>query len=183
MTSMGAQTADARLAWPQDDQTPADQCPICNHSHRGELRIVAPRTERILVAEDEPSVAELIAYNLEQDGYRVSIAADGVQALQALREAPPDLLILDLLLPLQSGWQILRELRAHSDPRLSRLAVMVVSALACERLEQQLSLLGAERVLGKPFSVQELRAVVRDLIERRHVPVDRLRLHQESTRR
>lgn len=171
------------MAWTEDDEARAEECPICNHRHRAELRIAAPRSERILVAEDEPSVADLIAYNLEQDGYRVSIAADGVQALAALQEAPPHLLILDLLLPLQSGWQILRELRAHRDTRLSKLPVMVVSALACDRLERQLSLLGAERVLGKPFSVQELRTVARDLLARRHVAAEPRRPPQESARR
>jgi len=83
-------------------------------------------------------VASLIAYNLEQDGYRVSLAADGDEALRALIASPPELLVLDLLLPLRSGWQVLRELRSHRERRLSELPVLVVSALACDRLERQL---------------------------------------------
>jgi CheY-like chemotaxis protein len=173
---------DPRRAWLQEHESQPEECPICNHSHRNEPRGAA-RPAEILVVEDEPSIARLIAHNLEQSGYRVSIAADGVQALRALREAPPDLLILDLLLPLQSGWQVLRELRAHRNARLSKLPVVVVSALACERLERQLSALGAEHVLGKPFSVRELLAVARELLSRSPASPEPLALQGELKRR
>jgi DNA-binding response OmpR family regulator len=173
---------DPRRAWLQENDLQAEECPICNRRHRSELRGTA-RPAEILVVEDETSVAKLIAYNLEQDGYRVSTAADGVQALRALREAPPDLLILDLLLPRRSGWQVLRELRANRDTRLASLPVIVVSALACDRLERQLSVLGAEHVLGKPFSVQELLAVCRELLDHRRAASARLPLHQKSRQR
>jgi DNA-binding response OmpR family regulator len=146
----------------------ADECPICLQRHRDEIR-GSVRPARVLVAEDEPCVANLIAYNLEQEGYRVSIAQDGVGALRALREAPPDLLVLDLLLPQRSGWQVLRTLRSQPKP-LCDLPVLIVSALACDRLKKQLSSSGVERVLGKPFSVQELREIVRDLLDTRPTP-------------
>ena len=142
-----------------------DRCPICSLSHRA---VTPSGPERILVAEDEPCVASLIAYNLEQDGYRVSLAADGEEALRSLVASPPELLVLDLLLPLRSGWQVLRELRAHREARLADLPVLVVSALACDRLERQLSAMGAQAVIGKPFSVQGLRETVRRLIACRH---------------
>ncbi len=139
------------------------RCPICSDDHRHE-----PRDEavRVLVAEDDPCIANLIAYNLEQAGYEVEIAADGGEALRRLREAPPALLVLDLLLPLQSGWQVLRQIRAHEGTRLARLPVLIVTALACERLERDLERIGAQRLLGKPFSVQVLCATVRELIAR-----------------
>jgi DNA-binding response OmpR family regulator len=154
-------------------QHEAGQCPICNDNHRYEPP--QANAERIIVAEDDPCIANLIAYNLEQEGYRVSIAADGVEALRQLREAPPDLLVLDLLLPLQSGWQVMREIRAHQGTRLATLPVLIVSALACERLERDLTRLGAQRLLGKPFSVKDLCAVVRELVdETRHPRVRRV---------
>jgi CheY-like chemotaxis protein len=141
-----------------------DRCPICATSHRTDAPV---GSERILVAEDEPSVASLIAYNLEQDGYRVTVAGDGDEALRALVSSPPELLVLDLLLPLRSGWQVLREIRIRR-PR-AELPVLVVSALACDRLDRQLAALGAQGVIGKPFSVQQLRETVRRLIAgRRH---------------
>src|SRR5258705_12794125 len=126
----------------EDGVAPGDErCPICSESHRA----VAPTgPERILIAEDEPSVASLIAYNLEQDGYRVTIAGDGDEALRSLAASPPELLVLDLLLPLRSGWQVLREVRTRGDLGLADLPVLVVSALACDRLERQLSAMGAQ---------------------------------------
>jgi DNA-binding response OmpR family regulator len=144
-----------------------DRCPICATSHRTDAPV---GSERILVAEDEPSVASLIAYNLEQDGYRVMVTGDGEEALRALASSPPELLVLDLLLPLRSGWQVLREIRTRRG--LAGLPVLVVSALACDRLARQLAALGAQAVIGKPFSVQELRETVRRLMAGRHHPFD-----------
>jgi len=150
-------------------QHEAGHCPICNGSHRHEPHWEA---ERIIVAEDDTSIANLIAYNLEQEGYRVTLAADGMEALRQLRKTPPDLLVLDLLLPLQSGWQVMREIRSHEGTRLAALPVLIVSALACKRLERDLAQIGAQRLLGKPFSVKELCAVVRELIdEKTHEPL------------
>lgn len=168
---MGATIESARAAGRRrirlgDDETGAEPCPICSHRHRDEIR-GSIRPPEILVAEDESSVARLIAYHLEADGCRVSVAEDGLAALDALRRTPPDLLILDLLLPLQSGWQVLRTLRSHPQPELSGLPVLVVSALACERLEKQLSSIGPLRVLGKPFALEDLRESVRSLLAAR----------------
>jgi len=146
-----------------------ERCPICSESHRA---VTPTGPERVLIAEDEPCVASLIAYNLEQDGYRVTIAGDGDEALRSLLASPPELLVLDLLLPLRSGWQVLREIRARRELRLAELPVLVVSALACDRLERQLTAMGAQAVLGKPFSVQGLRETVRRLIACRHHSAD-----------
>jgi two-component system, OmpR family, phosphate regulon response regulator PhoB len=143
-------------------ETGDEACPICMRSHRASGRSAA---SRILVAEDDPSIAHLIAYNLERDGHLLTLVYDGSAALRALRELPPDLLILDLLLPLQSGWQVLRELRLRRESASAPFPVLVVSALACERLERELKHGAALRVLGKPFSVKELRETVRDLLE------------------
>ena len=173
-----ARNAVRAYRWPMNARTVAveidegvlygdDRCPICAASHRTDAPV---GSERILVVEDEPSVASLIAYNLEQDGYRVTVARDGVEALRALASSPPELLVLDLLLPLRSGWQVLREIRTRRG--LAELPVLVVSALACDRLDRQLAALGAQAVIGKPFSVQELRETVRRLIARRPRPSD-----------
>jgi len=139
------------------------RCPVCDERHRAEAR--GHPAARILVAEDDPAIANLIAYNLEQDGYDVTIAEDGVEALRRLQEAPPQLLILDLLLPLQSGWQVLREMRHREGTRLATLPVLIISALACNRLEHDLARIGAQGLLGKPFAVATLRAMVHQLFE------------------
>ncbi len=139
-----------------------DPCPLCNGHHRGR-RI--DRSDRVLVAEDDPAIADLIAYNVEQAGYEVTVAADGVEALRKLREDPPDLLILDLLLPLQSGWQVLREMRSRRGSRLTTLPVLIVSALACNRLQGEIARMGAQRLLGKPFAVKDLCRAVGELLD------------------
>ena len=143
-------------------ETADNACPICMRSHRSGERSIA---SRILVAEDDSSIAQLIAYNLAQDGHLLTVVSDGSSALRALRASPPDLLILDLLLPLQSGWQVLRELRRRRELPSAAPPVLVVSALACERLKRELANSGAQRVLGKPFSVKDLLETVRGLLE------------------
>ena len=137
------------------------RCPLCERNHYDQTR---PRGTRVLVVEDDSAIAALIAYNLERSGYRVTVAADGVEALRRLREAAPDLVVLDLLLPLRSGWQVLREMRAGSA-RLATVPVLLVTALACERLAGDLPRLGAQRLLGKPFAVGELCRAARELVE------------------
>jgi DNA-binding response OmpR family regulator len=137
-------------------------CPICNGRHRGRG---TDRPDRVLVAEDDCAIANLIAYNVEQAGAEVAIAADGVETFRMLRESPPDLLILDLLLPLQSGWQVLREMRRRPGTRLATIPVLVVSALACNRLRDEIVRLGAQRLLGKPFAVKDLCRSVAELLE------------------
>ena len=137
-------------------------CPICSARHRGRP---IDRAARVLVAEDDVAIAKLIAYNLELAGADVSIAADGVETLRMLRDAPPDLVILDLLLPLTSGWQVLREMRRRPGTTLASIPVLIVSALACERLRDEIQHLGAQRLLGKPFAVRDLCRNVAELLE------------------
>jgi DNA-binding response OmpR family regulator len=140
------------------------RCPLCDHNHHDpETR---PRETRVLVVEDDAAIAALIAHNLERSGYRVTIAADGIEALRRLRQSAPDLVVLDLLLPLRSGWQVLREMRTRGA-RLASVPVLLVTALACERLAGDLPRLGAQRLLGKPFAVAELCRAACELIDAR----------------
>jgi DNA-binding response OmpR family regulator len=137
------------------------RCPLCDRNHHDHTW---PRGTRVLVAEDDAAIATLIAYNLERSGYGVTIAADGVEALRRLRQSAPDLVVLDLLLPLRSGWQVLREMRC-GPARLAAVPVLLVTALACERLAGDLPRLGAQGLLGKPFAVGELCRTARELID------------------
>lgn len=112
--------------------------------------------KKVLVVEDEPSIAHLIAYNLEQVGYCAEIAEDGEQACARVESFGPDLVTLDLLLPLKSGWQVLECIRRHTDARVRQMPVIVVSALASQRQQKELQLSGVHHCLGKPFSIFEL---------------------------
>lgn len=116
--------------------------------------------KRILIVEDEHSIAHLIAYNLEQVGYRTATAANGGEALQLVESFSPHLLTLDLLLPRQSGWQVLGAIRAHPRRHIATLPVIVVSALASPKLREELRRNGVCHCLGKPFSVTELCVLV-----------------------
>ena len=128
--------------------------------------------KKVLVVEDEPSIAHLIAYNLEQAGYCVEIAEDGEQTCARVESFGPDLVTLDLLLPLKSGWQVLEYIRRHSDARVRQVPIIVVSALASQRQQKELQHSGVHHCLGKPFSISELcRLVHHQLSPAMHKPI------------
>lgn len=121
--------------------------------------------KRILVVEDELNISNLISYNLEQAGYRVATAFDGTEALRLLESFHPHLVTLDLLLPKQSGWQVLDAIRHHPHKQVSTLPVIVLSALCSSKLRDELRRNGVHHCLGKPFSVTELCVLVHTLLE------------------
>ena len=111
-------------------------------------------TERILVVDDEPDIVALVAYHLAKAGYRVATAANGHDALAVARRERPALLVLDLMLPGMSGFDVLTELRADSATR--DVAVLMLTARKDEPDRIQGLSLGADDYLTKPFSPQEL---------------------------
>ena len=120
---------------------------------------VNPR--RILLVDDEPRVREVVAAYLLRDGYRVQTAADGESALRQLTEFRPDLVVLDLMLPQVSGFDVLREIR-----RIGDLPVILLTARA-EEVDRVSGLeLGADDYVVKPFSPRELVARVRSVMRR-----------------
>jgi two-component system phosphate regulon response regulator PhoB len=111
-------------------------------------------TERILVVDDEPDIVALVAYHLAKAGYRVATAANGHDALAVARRERPALLVLDLMLPGMSGFDVLTELRADAATR--DVAVLLLTARKEEPDRIQGLSLGADDYLTKPFSPQEL---------------------------
>jgi phosphate regulon transcriptional regulator PhoB len=119
---------------------------------------------RILVIEDDRDIAELVRYNLEQEGFRVACSADGAAGLAQLRKFPPDLLILDLMLPKLPGLEICKEIRR--DPAFSGLPILMLTARG-EEADRVVGLeLGADDYVTKPFSPRELVARVKALLRR-----------------
>ena len=115
----------------------------------------APQTgQRILVVDDEPDIVALIVFHLAKAGYRVSTAATGVEALEAARREQPALIVLDLMLPGLSGYDVLEQLR-DSEPTKS-VGVLMLTARVDEADRVRGLSLGADDYLTKPFSPQEL---------------------------
>lgn len=110
--------------------------------------------ERILVVDDEPDIIALVAYHLVKHGYRVSTASNGDDALRAARQEMPALIILDLMLPGRSGYDVLEDLRAVAGTR--DIAVLMLTARKEEEDRIRGLALGADDYLTKPFSPQEL---------------------------
>src|SRR6202045_289081 len=120
--------------------------------------------KRVLVIEDDKDIVELVRYNLEKDGYQVFSSGDGTTGLAQVRKAPPDLLILDLMLPKLSGLEICKEVR--KDVSLNRLPILMLTARG-EEADRVIGLeMGADDYVTKPFSPRELAARVKALLRR-----------------
>jgi DNA-binding response OmpR family regulator len=118
-------------------------------------------THRILVVDDEPSVTDLIAYNLRKALYDVQAAGDGREALRLAREYKPDLILLDLMIPEVDGLDVCRELRKSSD-----VPIIMITARG-EEIDRVLGLeIGADDYVTKPFSVRELMARIKAVLRR-----------------
>jgi len=124
----------------------------------------SPAQPRILVVEDEPAQLEMLAYNLQAEGFAVSRAATGDEALLLAQEDTPDLIVLDWMLPGVSGIEICRRLKARSETR--SVPIIMLSARS-EEVDRVRGLeTGADDYVVKPFSVVELMARVRTQLRR-----------------
>jgi two-component system phosphate regulon response regulator PhoB len=121
-------------------------------------------SHRILVVDDEPDITALVAYHMAKAGFRVSTAGNGSDALKAAREERPDIVILDLMLPGISGYDILAELRKQEETR--EVGVILLTAKREEPDRIRGLSLGADDYLTKPFSPQELSLRVSGLLRR-----------------
>ena len=141
----------------------------------------------VLVVEDEPHIQELVAVNLEHAGHRVVRAASAEEAETAIRASLPDVLVVDWMLPGESGLAFVRRLRG--DPRTRNLPILMLTARAMET-DKLLGLeAGADDYLTKPFSPRELAARIKAVLRRRApelsddaVEIEGLRLDPASRR-
>ena len=123
---------------------------------------------RVLVVEDEPDIRDLLAFHLEREGYLVTRASTGAEALRQLRASAPDLVILDLMLPEMDGLEVCRRLRA--DTGTAGLPVIMLTAKGDE-VDRVVGLeIGADDYIVKPFSPKELLARVRAVLRRSRAP-------------
>ena len=123
---------------------------------------------RILVVDDEPDITALVAYHLARAGYRVKTAATGPEALQAVEAEPPDLLVLDLMLPGRSGLEVLADLRRREETRDIGVILLTARREEVDRIKGLAE--GADDYLTKPFSPDELVLRVKAVLRRLGAP-------------
>lgn len=119
----------------------------------------------VLVIEDDDAISDLLRRGLTYEGYSVSVAQDGVNGLRMARDAPPDLVVLDLMLPGLDGLEVCRRLRAADDVPI---LVLTARGTVSDRIAGLDS--GADDYMVKPFSIDELLARVRALLRRKSPP-------------
>ncbi len=120
--------------------------------------------QKVLIVEDDQALAEVLEYNLNQAGYHVQVAKDGRQGLQLVDEWRPELILLDLMLPLVDGTEVCRRVRSQSDSRDTLILMLTAKA---EESDQVLGFsLGADDYVTKPFSVKVLLERVAALFRR-----------------
>lgn len=122
----------------------------------------------VLVVDDERDITALVAYHLAKAGYRVSTAATGPAALEAVAAEPPDLVVLDLMLPGRSGYEVLSELKAREETRDLGVIVLTARREEPDRLKGLAG--GADDYLTKPFSPEELVLRVGAVLRRLQAP-------------
>ena len=121
-------------------------------------------TRRILIADDEPNIVVSLEYLMKREGHAVSVARDGREALAAIRRDRPDLVLLDVMMPAMSGFDVCQAVRA--DPALADVRILMLTAKGRDTDLAKGTALGADAYMTKPFSTQQLAARVRELLGR-----------------
>ncbi|MNT46886.1 Transcriptional regulatory protein YycF [compost metagenome] len=119
-------------------------------------------SKSVLIADDEPNIVISLEFLLEQAGYRIRVAHDGKEALEAIQRQPPDLVLLDVMMPNLSGYDLCQRIR--ENPAWQHMRIVMLTAKGREVEVSKGLALGADAYITKPFSTQELLAQVRDLL-------------------
>ena len=119
-------------------------------------------TKHVLIADDEPNIVVSLEFLVQREGHRVSVARDGNTALAMIREQRPDLVLLDVMMPGKSGFEVCQAVRA--DESLAAVKILMLSAKGRETDLVKGSALGADAYMTKPFSTRELAVRIRELL-------------------
>ena len=120
-------------------------------------------SKHVLIADDEANIVISLEFLMQREGHRVSIARDGDAALEAIRRERPDLVLLDVMMPGKSGFEVCQAVRA--DENLASVKILMLSAKGRDTDLAKGSALGADAYMTKPFSTRELADKVRELLD------------------
>jgi DNA-binding response OmpR family regulator len=120
-------------------------------------------SKHVLIADDEPNIVISLEFLMKREGHRVSIARDGDAALAAIRAERPDLVLLDVMMPGRSGFDVCQAVRA--DETLAAVKILMLSAKGRDTDLAKGTALGADAYMTKPFSTRELADKVREMLE------------------
>lgn len=119
-------------------------------------------SKRVLVADDEPNILISLEFLMKREGWQVSVARDGIAALEAIRRERPDLVLLDVMMPGKTGYEVCAAVRA--DEALAGVKILMLTAKGRDTDAAQGLGVGADAYMTKPFSTQALAARVRELL-------------------
>ena len=125
------------------------------------------RRVRVLIVDDDASIRRLLALSLGREGYQTAAACDGGEALEAMRAGQADLVLLDLMMPKVTGWEVLA--RRAAEPELGKIPVIVITAERGDGLAK-IPIDGTCALLTKPFDLETLRALVKSCLGRTQLP-------------
>ncbi|HMM54578.1 MAG TPA: response regulator [Candidatus Desulfobacillus sp.] len=118
--------------------------------------------KRILIVDDEPNIVVSLEFLMKREGFEVSIASDGEAALKSVEQSPPDLVLLDIMLPKKNGFEVCQAIRARSD--WQQVKIIMLTAKGRDTEVAKGTALGADAYLTKPFSTKDLVAQVRQML-------------------
>ena len=121
-------------------------------------------TQKLLVADDEPNIVISLEYLMKREGYQVLVATDGNQALETIQREKPALVLLDVMMPGKTGFEVCQAVRA--DPALEGVRILMLTAKGRDTDVSKGLALGANAYMTKPFSTRELVQKVREMLER-----------------
>ena len=119
-------------------------------------------SKKILIADDEPNIVISLEFLMKREGFKVSIAVDGEEAIDMIRSESPDLVLLDVMMPKKSGFDVCQEVKG--DPALSATRILMLTAKGRDTEMAKGLALGADAYMTKPFSTKELVDRVHELL-------------------
>ena len=119
--------------------------------------------KKVLIADDEQNIVISLEFLMKREGYQVEVANDGEEAVRRIRTSRPDLVLLDVMMPKKSGFEVCQEIR--SDPEMAGIRILMLTAKGRDTEVAKGLALGADAYMTKPFSTRELVDKVRSLLE------------------